>query len=163
MLLISLKEIKMIHHLAKIKAALALIMLALAYQNCAPEMDAPTDQSSQSAAAFAYSVTADHIAYMSCTDTSNATDFFTLKLGTYDTTTSGVSLRKEFREAISKYALSRRIEILNENPINRAAQIQVALRPATDFVGVTTVNGQPVFKNVLGLLNLSPIAPDLVF
>jgi hypothetical protein len=148
--------------LTKFLMLMALGLVVFTYQNCGPEMGGEAGQTSQSNAPFAYSVTADRIAYMSCTDTTNVQDFFTLKLGAYDTSRTGVTLRSPFRSLIYSYPLSRKVEILNENAINRAAQIQVALRPLTDLVGITTINGKPVFQNVLTPLNLSPVAPDLV-
>lgn len=143
--------------------ALAGLALIVTYQNCGWELENSMDDGSSMGGGrpFAYSAQIDRIAYLSCDQNSADSTMFTLKAGAYDTTRAGIRLRPEFRNQVAGYAPNRRIEAMNEDAHNRDAQLQMGLRPLTDIENYMVLGTQPVVKNILSQLNISPIAPDL--
>lgn len=136
-------------------------VLVLGYQNCGPDAPSSSNNSSAGGAPFGYSASVDRIAYTSCDSTTTSADYFSLRAGTYDTSSSGVQLSSEFRNAYGGLPLNKKIELLNVDEHNQNAQLALALRPFDDLTAATSVNGTPAVKNVLTPLNAAPIVNDL--
>ncbi|MEQ1877085.1 MAG: hypothetical protein ABL958_10595 [Bdellovibrionia bacterium] len=136
--------------------------LVLGFQNCGPDIGlGEGDDDSLGGAPFAYSVSFDRIAYLSCSAANTGTTHFSLKGGAYNTASSGIQFSPEFRAVTRNYVANRKIELANQDDYNRDAQLTVGLRPFDDLKSVTTVNGTNMVKNVLTPLNVSPIVQEL--
>lgn len=139
-------------------ASLSIVLsVLLIFQNCSdPIMTDPETAASSASvdAPFAYSVTASHFGYMSCTNSTidDSASHFTFRFGAYSDG-FGLGLTSAFLNATSSETKERRKEILQSSPINQNVNLQLAIRAVSDLRSDMTVNSRnPILKKDYDLI-----------
>lgn len=151
---------------------LCLVMM-LGFQNCTQPMDNGGVDRLLSEAEdldFAYDVTFDQVAYMSCSNMNYGTydsgAYFTLRAGAYRT--GGLRLTEAFRASVNKKKPAVQAEMLSMSPANAGTSLQAALRLRSNYQGLVVRSGsgmsgaeyQTAFEPV-GTIDVNTLLVDL--
>lgn len=144
-------------------------VVGLVFQNCADPLGSSSNQSSFSKSLpFGYDSTVDTIAYMSCSASDAAATsqaIWTLRAGAYGSN-SGVRLRQGFIDLTRNFSISNRAAALAQSPANAGSDLQLAIRPASNFQAILTSSGSTGefgedYSNLISGLDSSEIATQL--
>jgi hypothetical protein len=123
-------------------AVSSLVAIPFIYQNCAPapledktngSLCVAADLNSCADAPFGYETKVDTISYMSVSDnTSTSSDFFTFRINSTNTNqVSGLKIRPEFLNYVSKLSIDDKIEVLMRSELNLNARYNLSVRQST--------------------------------
>ena len=126
----------------RIAFALCGIAMILVYQNCAqtPDKSLSSDSSYESTLPFAYKAAIDTVAYMSCSDITDATyqsrAYFTLRAGAYNQSTGGLGMTKAYLSATQYFDQTERAQALASSDYNSNALLNLSIRQAGNYQSI---------------------------
>lgn len=164
----------------KLKGAISaglFVFIGVFYQNCAAPLDNQSSGTVESASTdevaslgshdrFAYNVSVDTFAYMSChpsglsQDLGNDRMLFTFKLGAY-TSTKGLGLSSSFYDKTDHYSEELFREKMNQDPLNGPAVLQMSIRQSSDLTKFSQYAGGIVGLPLSRLASHDDVAGDL--
>jgi hypothetical protein len=144
-----------------LSVCLVAIVTVLIFQNCSDQLGLEDDQASLSdTLPFAYDVTLDTIAYMSCaggTTSANRQAIWSFRAGAF-AAGNGLRLTDEYLAVTKNFNVEQRAAALGESTKNANAALQLAVRQGLNYQSLLTSGGGSGqlgedFANLLGPLD----------